>query len=61
MNTMIMIFVSLVLVILFVGIVIFAMGGEANKKYGVQLMWMRVGTQAVVVVIVALGMFIGGY
>lgn len=58
-STAIMILASLVAIVLFVGIVLFAMGGEANRKHSVKLMWIRVGAQAFVVGLVVLGVFLG--
>lgn len=59
MNVVILIFVTLVVMILFLGIIFFAMGGNSHRKYGVKLMWMRVGVQAIVVALVTLGIALG--
>ena len=47
-----------VLGVLLAGILVFAKGGETNKKYGNKLMQLRIAAQAVAVVLILIFVFV---
>ncbi|HMA51880.1 MAG TPA: HIG1 domain-containing protein [Magnetospirillaceae bacterium] len=47
-----------VLIVLLTGVAVFVRGGETNKKWSTKLMSLRVATQAVALVTVALLLFL---
>ncbi len=47
-----------VLIVLLTGVAVFVRGGETNKKWSTRLMSLRVATQAVALVTVALLLFL---
>lgn len=49
MSVLLMIGVTVVFAVLFIGVVVFAMDDKTNDTYSERLMWGRVGTQAAVV------------
>lgn len=54
MSVLLMIGLTIVTMVLFVGIVVFAMDDKTNDTYSERLMWGRVGTQAAVIAVIAL-------
>ena len=48
----------IVLVVLITGVVVMARGGEFNKKYGNRLMQLRVATQFIAVILIALFFYV---
>ena len=59
MNTIIGIFMGVVLLVLIAGLVVMAIGGKTNEKYSNKLMMMRVASQALVIFILG-AMFVVG-
>ncbi len=50
--------ILLVLVILVIGVMTFAKGGEFNRKHGNRLMRYRIGAQAVAIVLILIFIFV---
>lgn len=49
---------GITLLVLFAGLIVFARGGETNRKWGNKLMRMRVGAQAFAIVLLLLAMWL---
>jgi hypothetical protein len=57
-NFIIIVALALVLIVLIVGVVGMAKGGEFNRKYGNKLMRMRVVLQFVAIMLILLGAYL---